>query len=128
MHRLRLKPGKNLPESTTIRLRDLFAVDKDGNDLRLGCAPLEVVFGQPTADQPSISLSSTRLFPNPTSGYLAIEPPCEGPGLLFNMNGRIVRSWTAADLASSLDINDLPSGLYFLKLRGTGEVLKVMRQ
>ncbi len=126
--RPRLKDNVPAPESTTIRLRDLFAVDRFGNNLHLGSAPLEVFLDPVTSvsDQPPAAV--TRLYPNPTSGHLVVDTPIPGSGLLFDVNGQLVRTWSARDLAGPVSLHDLPTGLYFLKLRGTGEVLKVMRQ
>jgi len=126
--RVYLKPGAELPDSTFVNIRNIYAVDAAGNDLHLGSSGIWIYKETVTSSTNPISLARSHLWPNPTTDRIHLETPILDATTLHDTQGRQVRSWTATDLASPLDIGDLPSGLYFLKLRGTGEVLKVIRQ
>jgi beta-glucanase (GH16 family) len=65
---------------------------------------------------------AVRVFPNPTTGDITIEPG----GLHYNtmklldMNGRVIRQWTitAGTTRFSKQLGNLPGGVYMLRLEG----------
>jgi hypothetical protein len=122
------KSGVQCPDSTFIDIRYLYAVDAAGNDLHLGCSRIWIYKETLTSITDPDSAMRSRLWPNPTADLLHVDTPRPGDATLHDTQGRLVRAWTASDLAGSLSLQDLPAGLYFLKLRGTGEVLKIVRQ
>jgi hypothetical protein len=128
LFRLRQKEGVILPDSLTLRLRNLVAVDADGNNLNLGSRPVTLHMEITSASAPQDFPERTVLWPNPTAELIHLDTPRPGDAVLHDTQGRLVHTWTASDLAGPLSLQDLPAGLYFLKLRGTGEVLKVIRE
>ena len=68
---------------------------------------------------PELSFS---FYPNPTNGYLFIELERAGQVSLYSLSGAVIRSWKLDQGKTSLDISELPSGLYLLaageKIRG----------
>lgn len=64
----------------------------------------------------------SRVFPNPTNGWLGIRlnDEWEGPFYLtlHSMNGQLVREQVERSGAIYLELNDLPKGSYVLKIEG----------
>lgn len=66
------------------------------------------------------SSTSFRCFPNPTSGLLVLEQKDNGAeGVLMDVMGREILRIPAG--TTSLDLSDLPTGLYILRLAGRTE-------
>jgi hypothetical protein len=122
------KSGIPCPDSTFIDIRYIYAVDAAGNDLHLGSSGMWLHKEAPTSTTDPGFIMRSHLWPNPTTGLIHVDTPRPGDAALHDAQGRLVRAWTASDLAGPLSLQDLPAGLYFLKLRGTGEVLKVIRE
>ena len=64
------------------------------------------------------SLKTIRIFPNPTHGKIQIAGLQEGTALtvtVFSQSGQQVYS-TTLTVAYELDLNNLPSGMYFVKM------------
>lgn len=122
-----LKPGLPIPECTVIRLRNLKAIDADGNDLQLGSVPLVVCKeGYVGIEDPLIA--KTKVYPNPTTGNLYIESELTTEAQIFSIDGQLVRHFEASELNNSLDISSLPPGLYILRILATGESIKIVHQ
>lgn len=96
-----------------------------GRDMTPG-DPIELNYPQPYDCQ---ILSSTeepvavplRVYPNPVcQGSLTVEAeePLNGQLQLFDLLGRPVRTETARDYRTALDVSDLPAGMYLLTLEG----------
>lgn len=65
------------------------------------------------------SLHVVRLYPNPTDGQVTVElPPAEVPcrAELFGNDGRKVRSYRITEPSCQLSLEDLPDGIYLLRL------------
>ena len=70
-------------------------------------------------------LSETMVFPNPTFGFLEISSPFSFNQIdLFSIDGKRIFSQF---FSHEIDLSELPSGLYVLKLTGLGkqEVFKI---
>jgi hypothetical protein len=59
-----------------------------------------------------------RIWPNPVSGALNITLKVNQPiqGQLFTADGRLLHTNTFSRESNILDVSNLPSGMYFLKL------------
>ncbi len=68
----------------------------------------------------SNTFSDWTLYPNPTQQMLHWSHPSQAPVKIavYDYQGQLLKSATAE---RALDVSDLPSGLYFLKLRLEGE-------
>jgi hypothetical protein len=68
----------------------------------------------------------TKVYPNPTSRYINVSVPSQGMVVfsVYDVNGKIVFQQTANDAISAtrrLDLNNLSSGMYVLKIQGSGK-------
>ena len=84
--------------------------------------------------QPS---SPVKITPNPTTGQITLEwkgaSPKNGMVFISDLAGRSVRTLNVPDAAKQItvDLSDLPSGLYFIKIAAEGqqfEVAKVVKE
>jgi hypothetical protein len=63
--------------------------------------------------------SRVSLYPNPASDQLTIEStgiPAQGTLSISNLNGQQLIARQLTLLKTQLDISDLPSGVYFVRL------------
>jgi hypothetical protein len=124
---IKLKPGLPIPDCTTIRLRNLKAIDADGNDLQLGSMPLVVCKeGFVSVEDPETTI--TKVYPNPTKDELFIVSEIATEAQIFSIDGQLIRHLKEGDLSGSVDISALPPGLYVLRILATGESFKVVLQ
>ncbi len=122
-----LKPGLPIPNCTVIRLRNLKAIDADGNDLQLGSVPLVVCKeGYVGIEDPLIA--KTKVYPNPSTGKLYIESEIPTEAQLFSIDGQLIRHFKASELNTSIDISSFHPGLYILRMMATGESIKIVLQ
>lgn len=122
----RLKPGVPIPDCTTIRLRNLKAIDSEGNDLHLGSMPLVVCKeGVVSIEDPPVS--KTKVFPNPTNGTLYIQSEVPTGIRLYSIDGQLLRHQEVSADNDFMDISTFPPGLYILRIMATGESVKVVR-
>jgi photosystem II stability/assembly factor-like uncharacterized protein len=61
---------------------------------------------------------SLKLFPNPTSGDLTVETPEKGTLSVYNLNGVLLLQRKLTEPSATIDVNTLPTGVYFVKLVG----------
>ncbi|MEZ4791439.1 MAG: T9SS type A sorting domain-containing protein [Flavobacteriales bacterium] len=87
----------------------------------LGCssaasAPVQVVNTEAMEPTP---LSDIRILPNPTTGRVRLAG-LDGPGtiLVLDMQGRAVRSFTISTSDPSVDLSDLRTGTYLVRVTG----------
>ncbi|MEE4177850.1 MAG: T9SS type A sorting domain-containing protein [Bacteroides sp.] len=66
-------------------------------------------------------LQGFRIYPNPASSYVRIEGQTIQKAELRQLQGVLVRSWDSP--ASTLSVEGLPSGYYFLHLYTYGQVI-----
>lgn len=96
-------------------------ISLDGN----GCSDTSDCIQVLTVDVSDLSTSSISIYPNPTDGYTTITLTDNYDGgsiTLYDMNGRIVKSFTIQDKAtqSEIDMGDLSKGMYTLQLVTSG--------
>ncbi len=77
---------------------------------------------------PKIEHYSFEAFPNPTSDNLTIRtthPNYEGAEL-YNLNGQLMRSFDMQEM--TVNVSDLLQGIYLLRDKQTGAVIKIVKQ
>jgi hypothetical protein len=58
-----------------------------------------------------------RIFPNPATDYVVIDGINEGEiVLIFNVNGQLMKRFYQNVSSQQIDITDLASGTYFVKI------------
>jgi hypothetical protein len=72
------------------------------------------------------SVSVLKVFPNPTSGEFSIEVDEDGEFTLFNISGRIIRTSPISAGRTQMNISDLPTGIYIVKIT-RGEKIQTSR-
>jgi hypothetical protein len=88
------------------------------------CSPGIVIDDLDTLNFTVSSLSQTEdpdqsdfyLFPNPTIDQLTFSAPLQTDANIMNISGRIIRSISSGSV--SIDVADLPSGIYLLSANG----------
>jgi hypothetical protein len=72
-----------------------------------------------------------RVFPNPTLNVVNIEVSPEYVGLTFSVFdriGRVVKKGTLDSQVNTLDIGNLPNGLYFFIIDSNQKQVKIIKQ
>lgn len=99
----------------------------------LGCTsapsvPVQIIStgGTDTAPGPG----TFAVFPNPTTGQLTLSFAAHGPHnlLLCDAQGRVLRSERLSGTTATLDLHDLPAGLYILREAGSTRAVRVVRE
>ncbi len=117
----------DIPDSTIIRLKNLIALDAQGNDLHIGSEQL-VVYKEGFVGIHDPAGTKTVVYPNPTDGFLHIETAIESEAQLFSLHGQLARHLSRNELERPVDVSALPPGIYFLRILATGESIKVIVQ
>jgi hypothetical protein len=75
--------------------------------------------------QASLIRPSVVIYPNPTNGIVSIDvDDAEYEGVqVFDLQGRMI---TDTDL-NKVDLSQNPNGIYIFKLKGIGEIIKVIK-
>ena len=80
------------------------------------------------------SVASIKAYPNPTNYSVSIEVPNTGKEVdtysIYSMNGNLVKvgETTPAENTISLDLSDLKTGIYLIKIDGVDGFVKVIKQ
>lgn len=63
-----------------------------------------------------------ELFPNPTTGELTLERPLPTTATLdiYTLQGQVVRSMIVRQATTTLDVSELPQGIYFVRCIANG--------
>lgn len=133
-HRLfngfKLKDGKTLddvPDTIVFRLKNLIALDAQGNDLHIGANVLKIpkylVTGIDQPDQEVI-----QVFPNPVHDLLHLTINTAEEVAIVNALGQTIREITVDEFSRTIQVNDLQSGLYFLNLKSSGLTIRFVKQ
>ena len=117
-------PG-DIPDSTTIRIKNLIAIDVDGNDLHIGSNDL-VVYREGFVGFNDPVTIKTRVYPNPVNESLHIECEIETEVELYSVHGQFFRRFGRDQVTKPIDVSDMPPGIYILKIQATGESVKVI--
>lgn len=87
----------------------------------------------PISVEELLPVTTMRFFPNPATSALQIELDGDGPFALelLDLSGRTVRSMRAIAGRNQMDLNNLPAGMYLLRVntpQGWMPAAKVMKQ
>jgi hypothetical protein len=69
-----------------------------------------------------------KAYPNPTHGKITVESAAVNAGDMidiYNLNGTLVRKYTAEKGKTTLDMSSLPAGIYIVKINN--ERVKVVK-
>jgi hypothetical protein len=71
-----------------------------------------------------------KLFPNPANNLINLHLPENAEIMIINMSGKMVLQQNVNIGLNNIDISNLPSGIYFVKMQGktTNEILKFVKQ
>jgi Secretion system C-terminal sorting domain/Beta-propeller repeat len=97
---------------TSVESQDAFAI-KLGN-----------ITGIEEEQQPSFSV-----YPNPFNNEVIIEHDYANSinGLIVNAQGKVVSSFKATTGKTSIDLRNLPQGIYFVKMRESDKTIKLIK-
>ncbi|HSF90086.1 MAG TPA: T9SS type A sorting domain-containing protein, partial [Saprospiraceae bacterium] len=116
-----------LPDHFEFRLKNLVAINKDGDDLDFGSVPYIVYNPFTTAvDDPEIN--EIRVFPNPCHDEVMIVSELASDVEVLNVQGKKVRTISSSELIFPVNITDLVPGLYFLRFAQTQRIVKLVVQ
>lgn len=75
-------------------------------------------------------LKEVKLFPNPANSFINLNLPENSELLIINMSGKTVMQQNANSGLNTIDISNLPSGIYFAKMQGKdlNEIMKFVKQ
>jgi hypothetical protein len=134
LHRLwngfKLKDGKildDVPDTVIIRLKNLIALDANGNDLHIGATTLKVPKYLVTAtDYPE--KEALQIFPNPVHDLLHLTINKAEKVAIVNTLGQTIREMMVDEVKNSIQVDDLQSGLYFIQLKESGQTIRFVKQ
>jgi hypothetical protein len=122
-----LKPGLTLadvPDSSIFRLRNLIAIDPEGNDLHIGSEPL-VVYKEGFTGISDPEKDDIIIYPNPTRDLLYVEVPNDVLGELLNVQGQLLKQIHLSS-KSPIDVSGLNPGIYLLRMHGSSHIYKIV--
>ena len=128
----RLRPGFSLadiPDTVILRLKNLIALDANGNDLHIGSNILKVPNYLITGtNDPGINELSVIIYPNPANQSISIETELESDCNIINLQGQVVKMIPESDIHKPIDISNLSPGFYILQMLETGRTFKFIKQ
>ena len=66
-----------------------------------------------------VTNNDIKIYPNPTINELSIESPQSAVIGIINIQGQLIKTITAIGTKTNIDVSDLPSGLYIVKVQTT---------
>ncbi|MEP6793623.1 MAG: T9SS type A sorting domain-containing protein [Saprospiraceae bacterium] len=118
---------EDLPDTIVFRIKNIYAVDNNGNDLHLGAQPLIILKNQITGVSP-VSITDVSIWPNPCHDSFQVNSDELTDVLIYDIHGKLVKRILASALNKPIDISSLISGVYVLQVQQSGKVYKLIRQ
>jgi hypothetical protein len=69
------------------------------------------------------NLFDIAVFPNPASAYIELRIPTKSVIEILNIQSQLIRRINAPDPLTTIDISDLPEGIYFIKVKTDKEIV-----
>jgi hypothetical protein len=120
-------PLQYLPDQFVLRLKNLVAINKDGEDLDFGATPY-VVYNPFTTAVTQPEFNQLKVFPNPCQDEVMIVSDVASDVEIVNVQGKKVRTISGSELSFPVNIADLVPGMYFLRFINLGKTLKLIVQ
>jgi len=119
----------DLPDTIVIRLKNLIAIDPNGNDLHIGSNILKVPNYLITGtNDPGINELSVIIYPNPANQSISIDSELKSDCNVINLQGQVIKKIPASGIHKPIDISTLNPGLYILQFLETGQAYKFIKQ
>ncbi|WP_367391251.1 T9SS type A sorting domain-containing protein [Lewinella sp. LCG006] len=86
----------------------------------LGRVDLDAIVSTET---PRSAIETAKVYPNPTHGVLQVELPQQASRAqlnLYNLQGQLVKQQVANSNMETMDLSNLPAGMYLLRVQGEG--------
>ncbi len=76
------------------------------------------------------TMNDISIFPNPSTGAIQLVNIGSGSAYIYNLQGKLLKSYTKLPENKTLDISNLSSGIYYLKLQNESgsKTLKVIKE
>ena len=114
----------DVPDSVVIRLKNLIAIDAEGNDLHIGSMPL-VFYKEDITDIQDLHRDELLIYPNPANNEIYIDAPENSVVEIISLQGEIVDQHVLkADKKISV-INYHP-GMYVVRIPSLARIAKVV--
>lgn len=120
-------PYESIPDTLVIRLKNLIALDAEGNDLHIGSTPLVIVKPEIVGNT-EILESKYGAYPNPCQDEVLIYSEINSDVDVFNIHGSKLRTISYHDTHMPVNVSDLVPGVYFLRFMKTGHLVKLIIQ
>jgi|GEM_PF-2044966 len=119
----------DLPDTVIIRLKNLIALDPNGNNLHIGSNTLKIPNYLITGiTDPTTTEQSVYIYPNPANQTISVETELETDILIFNSQGQVIKKINRDDMHQPIDISSLSPGFYFIQLLETGTAYKFIKE
>jgi Secretion system C-terminal sorting domain len=120
-------PLQYLPDQFVFRLKNLVAINKDGDDLDFGAVPY-IVYNPFTTAVDQLELKEIKVFPNPASDFVYVETEQTTEAQIYTIQGNLIRHLTFDEVLKPIDVSNMPPGIYILRILATGESIKIVVQ
>lgn len=116
---------EDIPDTIIIRLKNLIAIDADGNDLEIGANTITLIKPEIVGiNEPSIP--QTKVYPNPTDGWIELTTFLKTEAQIYSIHGNLIRHLTVDEVSKPIDVSNMPPGIYILRIMATGESIKIV--
>ncbi len=88
--------------------------------------PRAALLNSPALGVHNVAIQNIAIYPNPASSYFTISSPELGVDMvdIFSATGQLVKTQKLANSNANVDIDDLESGVYYVRLYGDNVYLK----
>ena len=73
--------------------------------------------GNDTVALAEVSNSAFRIYPNPASSQLYVKSETNAQVSIIDLTGRVVKEIETTDEITTIDINDVKEGVYFIMIQ-----------
>lgn len=129
-HPLGTTTNPNGEEQTSIRIANILALDKDGNEIDLGVRFEDSVLVKDIPLDPSLSTdpldaNGVLIYPNPVHNLLQIDLKAHDTGTMniLHSNGRLMHQSRFDGREIRINSEAWPSGVYLLNITGTKHII-----